>query len=136
MISTGWTRCGRGQLSPYQLAASPNAGLQARSLAGRGSHCRYARSDSAIARDRTGFASSWLSPKYRTAIVDIKTTGNSGSGVFDANKKCLLGIITAIIHDNKIEQENGQPVEKKREVAKYFVPAPAIAEFIPPEDRF
>ena len=77
-----------------------------------------------------------LSPKYRTAIVDIKTTGNSGSGVFDANKKCLLGIITAIIHDNKIEQENGQPVEKKRDVAKYFVPAPAIAEFIPPEDRF
>ena len=56
--------------------------------------------------------------------------------VFNANKKCHLGIISAIIHDNKIEQENGHPVEKKREIAKYFVPAPVIAGFIPPEDRF
>jgi hypothetical protein len=77
-----------------------------------------------------------LAPKYRTAIIDVKTTGNSGSGVFDANKKCLLGIISAIIHDTKIRQENGHAVEEKTDVAKYFVPAPIIAQFIPPEYRF
>jgi hypothetical protein len=33
-------------------------------------------------------------PKYQSVIRYVAETGNSGSGVFDANKKCLLGIIT------------------------------------------
>src|SRR5215471_11574943 len=32
--------------------------------------------------------------RFSTAIKDVATTGNSGSGVFDANLKCLLGIMS------------------------------------------
>ena len=77
-----------------------------------------------------------LAPKYRTAISDVATTGNSGSGVFDANKKCLLGIISAKIQGSQTRQENGRTVTQAHDVAKYFVPARAIADFIPAEYRF
>ena len=77
-----------------------------------------------------------LAPKYRTAISDVATTGNSGSGVFDANKKCLLGIISAKIQGFQTRQENGRSVTQAHDVAKYFVPARTIADFIPPEYRF
>jgi hypothetical protein len=77
-----------------------------------------------------------LAPKYRTAISDVATTGNSGSGVFDANKKCLLGIISAKIQGFQTRQENGRTVTQAHDVAKYFVPARTIADFIPPEYRF
>jgi Trypsin-like peptidase domain len=74
-----------------------------------------------------------LDPKYRTAISDVATTGNSGSGVFDAENKCLLGIISAKISDVRGKTENGQVVaQQKTDVAKYFVPSTVIAEFIPP----
>ncbi len=77
-----------------------------------------------------------IAPKFRTAISDVATTGNSGSGVFDARMKCLLGIISAKISASQAVLENGQPLKKTRDIAKYFVPAPIIAEFIPPEYRF
>ena len=77
-----------------------------------------------------------LAPKYRTAISDVATTGNSGSGVFDANRKCLLGIISAKIQGFQTRQENGRTVTQAHDVAKYFVPARTIADFIPPEYRF
>ena len=77
-----------------------------------------------------------LAPKFRTAISDVATTGNSGSGVFDANKKCLLGIISAKIQASLIRQENGHAVREPHDIAKYFVPAGTIADFIPPEYRF
>jgi hypothetical protein len=32
--------------------------------------------------------------KFQTLIADVATTGNSGSGVFDPNRKCLLGIMS------------------------------------------
>ena len=32
--------------------------------------------------------------RFSTLIGDVATTGNSGSGVFDAGQKCLLGIIS------------------------------------------
>jgi hypothetical protein len=32
--------------------------------------------------------------KFSTLIRDVATTGNSGSGVFDAGNKCLLGIMS------------------------------------------
>ncbi len=75
-------------------------------------------------------------PKFRTAIADVATTGNSGSGVFDANKQCLLGIISAKIQQFQHSNQNGRAVRQSHDVAKYFVPAPAIAAFIPPELRF
>jgi hypothetical protein len=77
-----------------------------------------------------------LAPKFRTAISDVATTGNSGSGVFDANKKCLLGIISAKIQGVQTRQENGHAVRQSHDVGKYFVPARTIADFIPPGYRF
>ena len=32
--------------------------------------------------------------RFSTVISDVATTGNSGSGVFDAGQKCLLGIMS------------------------------------------
>jgi hypothetical protein len=41
--------------------------------------------------------------KFSTLIGDVATTGNSGSGVFDPNRKCLLGItkIHVSCHDGR-----------------------------------
>jgi len=79
-----------------------------------------------------------LDPKFRTAISDVATTGNSGSGVFDAWRKCLMGIISGKI-STKIRPgrtlKNNGPVDS-RDIAKFFVPAPVISAFIPPEDHF
>jgi hypothetical protein len=35
-----------------------------------------------------------LRSKFSTLIADVATTGNSGSGVFDPNHECLLGIMS------------------------------------------
>jgi hypothetical protein len=69
--------------------------------------------------------------KFDTVIRDVEKTGNSGSGVFDANTKCLLGIISRKISISGIRKDNGQ--RKSYDIAKYFVPASAIADFIPAE---
>ena len=61
--------------------------------------------------------------KFHTLIGDVASTGNSGSGVFDPNRKCLLGIMSRKF------------VVDGRDVAKYFVPANEIREFIPIERR-
>jgi S1-C subfamily serine protease len=77
-----------------------------------------------------------LDPKFRTAISDVATTGNSGSGVFDAGQKCLLGIISAKIRGFQTGLKNGHAAKESKDIAKYFVPAVTIAAFIPPELRF
>jgi hypothetical protein len=63
--------------------------------------------------------------KFSTLIADVQV---SGSGAFDANTKCLLGIMSASVgmHDNRIRTAH----------AGYFVPASQIADFIPAEFRF
>jgi hypothetical protein len=61
--------------------------------------------------------------KFHTLIADVATTGNSGSGVFDPNRKCLLGIMS-----RKFTAEG-------KDVAKYFVPVNEIRAFMPPEVR-
>jgi hypothetical protein len=63
--------------------------------------------------------------KFSTLIGDVATTGNSGSGVFDPNHKCLLGIISGKLTSHA-------PAGDK-DIAKYFVPAAAIREFMPSE---
>jgi hypothetical protein len=68
--------------------------------------------------------------RFSTAIKDVATTGNSGSGVFDANLKCLLGIMSRKIFDRPA----GGGADK--DLAKYFVPAPIIRAFIPSEYGF
>ena len=67
--------------------------------------------------------------RFPTVIRDVATTGNSGSGVFDAGQKCLLGIMS-----RKITVRPNTPDEK--DIAKYFVPASTIRAFIPTEYRF
>jgi hypothetical protein len=69
--------------------------------------------------------------KFATVISDVATTGNSGSGVFDAGRKCLLGIMSARIFNRPMGAN-----AKEKDIAKFFVPASTIAAFIPTEDRF
>ncbi len=75
-----------------------------------------------------------MQERFGTVIGDVARTGNSGSGVFDAAKRCLLGIMSRKIQLVKMRKDNGAKVVQ--DVAKYFVPAATIAEFIPVELRF
>src|SRR6266481_2839314 len=71
--------------------------------------------------------------KYSTVIADVARTGNSGSGVFDANRRCLLGIMSRKISQTR-KQVNGKI--ETIDIAKYFVPASTIREFIPAGTTF
>src|SRR5664279_3035644 len=85
-----------------------------------------------------------LPPKYRTSfntfINDVWIAGGSGSGVFHAERKCLLGILSSKIWNYNYRMENGRMVRdlarNTMDIARHFVPASEIAEFIPPEYRF
>jgi Trypsin-like peptidase domain len=68
-----------------------------------------------------------LRTKFSALIGDVATTGDSGSGVFDPNRKCLLGIISTKFTSHTTESD--------KDVAKYFVPAVAIRDFMPVEFR-
>jgi S1-C subfamily serine protease len=70
-----------------------------------------------------------LRARFSTAIEDVATTGNSGSGVFDAAKKCLLGIMSRKFF-------NRDEAGHEHDIAKYFVPAGVIADFMPARYRF
>ena len=74
-----------------------------------------------------------LRARFSTLISDVATTGNSGSGVFDATRKCLLGIMSRKIQARPLGADSEA---KPRDVAKYFVPASVIRQFIPAEYRF
>jgi S1-C subfamily serine protease len=71
-----------------------------------------------------------IAPKYQTAISDVATTGNSGSGVFDEDRQCLLGIISAKIWEGKNSRNNPSLKPIQHDIAKYFVPAPLISAFL------
>ena len=73
-----------------------------------------------------------LRVKFGTVIGDVASTGNSGSGVFDANRKCLLGIMSRKI---QMPVRIG-PRSEYKDLAKYFVPASELRAFIPIESRF
>ena len=66
--------------------------------------------------------------RFSTVISDVASTGNSGSGVFDAASKCLLGIMSRKIQVHPF----GDPRRELRDLAKYFVPASTIKAFISP----
>ena len=75
---------------------------------------------------RTSIASPTLIPpeyrtKFSTLISDESTQGKSGSGVFDTEGKCLLGILS-LKFTNEIDH---------KDYASYFVPASTIQSFIP-----
>jgi hypothetical protein len=67
--------------------------------------------------------------KFTSVIGDVATTGNSGSGVFDAGQKCLLGIMSQKFSQARIRPDTGKV--EVRDIAKYFVPASIIAAFLP-----
>jgi len=70
---------------------------------------------------------SGIPEKFDSLIGDVDITGNSGSGVFDADRGCLLGIISRRI-DWITRDTNG---EKHRQgLAKYFVSADQIRLFV------
>jgi S1-C subfamily serine protease len=66
---------------------------------------------------------------FSTIISDVARTGNSGSGVFDSTKKCLLGIMSRKITETRTVADSGE--KQSYDLAKYFVPASAIVEFLP-----
>jgi hypothetical protein len=72
--------------------------------------------------------------RFNTVISDVARTGNSGSGVFDAQKKCLLGIMSRKITQIRTRKDTGS--KESYDIAKYFVPASRIADFMPAEFRF
>ncbi len=43
----------------------------------------------------------------------VDGSANSGAGVFDANMKCLLGVITQLATKNAAVEENGHFVDKQ-----------------------
>ena len=71
--------------------------------------------------------------RFSTVISDVATTGNSGSGVFDAGNKCLLGIMSRKI---SVRPNSADAESEEKDIAKYFVPASTIRAFIPTEYRF
>jgi hypothetical protein len=71
--------------------------------------------------------------KFPTVISDVATTGNSGSGVFDAGAKCLLGIMSRKIF---VRPASAGKESEQKDIAKYFVPTSTIRAFIPTEYRF
>ena len=71
--------------------------------------------------------------KFSTVIRDVATTGNSGSGIFDAQRKCLLGIMSRKISQVRVQKDTG--TKTTVDIAKYFVPASIIADFMPAQLR-
>ncbi len=76
-----------------------------------------------------------LRSRFDTVIGDVATTGNSGSGVFDAWRQCLLGIISRKISVGAPGVRMGAP-GRTRDIAKYFVPVSDIKAFLPESVSF
>jgi hypothetical protein len=71
--------------------------------------------------------------RFSTVIADVAQTGNSGSGVFDAQQRCLLGIMSRKISQSRTRADTGKT--ETHDIAKYFVPASEIAAFLPADLR-
>ena len=76
-----------------------------------------------------------LRGRFDTAIADVATTGNSGSGVFDAGDLCLMGIMSRKISVTSRPVLVGAPA-RTTDIAKYFVPVAQIKAFIPSNVSF
>jgi S1-C subfamily serine protease len=75
-----------------------------------------------------------LRGRFDTVISDVATTGNSGSGVFDAWKQCLLGIMSRKI--SVLRRSTPDTPPQTIDIAKYFVPVRDIKLFIPADVSF
>lgn len=68
--------------------------------------------------------------RFDTAIADVATTGNSGSGVFDPARLCLMGIMSRKIQTVFTSNIGPKPTRTVTDLAKYFVPATQIRDFV------
>ena len=76
-------------------------------------------------------------PQYRKRFGSLLSEpAGSGSGVFDANRKCLLGIISRKLEKYGYEMRHGHLVFGSTGFAGYFVSAKKIRAFIPREYRY
>ena len=83
------------------------------------------------------FSPQFIAPRNRASHSSlIKEEQSSGSGVFIAEQQCLLGIISQKVRKYSFRRVYGRLLASANGYAGYFVPASAIAEFIPPEVRF
>lgn len=75
--------------------------------------------------------------QYRSRFTTlINEPQGSGSGVFDAQRKCLIGIMSARVTKYAYQNENGRMTIRDNGFAGYFVPVSKGASFIPPQYRF
>jgi hypothetical protein len=76
-----------------------------------------------------------IAPQYRNHFGTlISAPQGSGSGVFDADKKCLLGIMSAAVVRNSLMGAAVSPLSFQTTWdgrVGYFVPASVIADFLP-----
>jgi hypothetical protein len=78
-----------------------------------------------------------IAPQYGKRFYSlVSDEQGSGSGVFDARRKCFLGTISKKIEKYMRRKENGHVAVKEIGFAGYFVPVPEIARFLAPEFRF
>jgi hypothetical protein len=81
-----------------------------------------------------------IAPQYRTLFGTLISEPHvSGSGVFDADKKCLVGIMSAAVMRNSLMGAAVIPLSLKTtwdDRAGYFVPASMISDFLPAHYRF
>ena len=78
-----------------------------------------------------------IAPQYRARLGSlIAEPQGSGSGVFHAERRCLLGIMSQKVRKYDYRRQYGRLITLDAGYAGYFVPASAIADFIPPELRF
>jgi hypothetical protein len=78
-----------------------------------------------------------IAPELRTRFDTlISSEEGSGSGLFDAERKCLVGIMSAKIPKFNYQLNNGRMAVTADGFAGYFVSASKIANFIPENLRF
>jgi hypothetical protein len=79
-----------------------------------------------------------IAPSLRKQFSSLtrEVAATSGSGIFDAERRCLLGIMSRRVQKYGYRNENGKIVVVPAGFAGYFVPASEIAKFIPEEFRF
>ena len=91
---------------------------------------------------RSRIISPWaIASQYRTLFGTlISEPHGSGSGVFDADQKCLVGIMSAaVMRRNSLMDVAVRPLSFKTtwdDRVGYFVPASVIADFLPAHYRF
>jgi hypothetical protein len=78
-----------------------------------------------------------IAPQFRTRFKSlISNVEGSGSGVFDAERRCLLGIISREIERYPYRKKSARMPIKTIRFVGYFVPASKIADFTPPDSHF